>query len=826
MSLASVRSTRGDSYEILIAARWAMQMLSGAEIKSIAVDSTELDASGECITVDDVVVSYHDARTTYCQCKKNSVDFLEWQISALANDLQKAARQLVQDPHATVAFYSTVPFGEVQKLQEHSNVFASREAFRANLTRDQQSTVSRLSALWSDWLSDVDVQVFDFLQRITFDVTPSQPRLRDDIKDMLRHHVTHADDVLDQLSGLLVQLKSRTAYGHAGTQSLHVLTREVLLQRIRDAGAVHTPPREEADLLREFRSASAVGRAWRRDIGSRRLVRVALSEVLTHIESGSRRILICDGPGSGKTCLLLDLLERLESQPGRAVLFVQGREFAEAVDDAERRALGMPSDVLSAVARMAEYRPVVVIIDSVDVLSLAREHGPLRYFLSLIDRLFTIPDVTVVAACRSFDLKYDLRLANCTWDKRVALGPLDWQTEVAPLLSVWHVDAGLVDERLQAVLTNPYMLAIFEELCRNCQPPLVETGQQLIEQYLEAVVSRERSLGEAALRQLEALGQQMLAKRQLSVPMSQAGLPDEMKAALLSAGVLVQNASRGLEFGHQTLLDVLAVRGALRSGQSLLAFIRGHAATPFLRPAVRSFFFHLRSTDPIEFRRQVRAVVDANDIAFHLKRLVAESIAEVVPTEDDWRLISYLVAHRQELFRFFLLATRQDAWFAFFQRNWWPMVIARKDSGSLLTYANHLEVWVSNCSRSVLEVWLDILAYDWTPKDDVTMFVGSAMTSWSDWKAPSLPDLFAAVMDLSTVRNIFMGQSLARWVEANDAGDELLWRYLISDVEPDDSHYRRVGAKLRCGPNRPGLEQNFLTARMRRSEVLGYSGPT
>lgn len=97
MSLASVRSSRGDSYELLIAARWAMRMLHDPSILQIDIDSTSLDGSGKPIEVDDIVVSLATGQTIYCQSKKNQQDFKCWSPADLQDDLRKAARQLARD---------------------------------------------------------------------------------------------------------------------------------------------------------------------------------------------------------------------------------------------------------------------------------------------------------------------------------------------------------------------------------------------------------------------------------------------------------------------------------------------------------------------------------------------------------------------------------------------------------------------------------------------------------------------------------------------------------------------------------------------------------
>lgn len=822
MSLASVRSSGGDSYEIQIALRWAIRLLHDPDLLRVAVDSTDLDPSGQPIQVDDVVIYRRSGPTIYCQCKENQPDFRPWTVADLADDLRKAANQLVRDRQGQVVFFSSTDFGDLGKLAKHARHYTNTAAYRQSLTENktQTSIATKLDACWAECLADSGLETFDLLRRISFESTPSQNALREELLGLLRPHVTRAEAVYDALVGRLSRIKSRTAEGSGAMLPPSSLDREALLRLLDEAGAVLTPPRAEADLLQEFRVASQVGRKWNRNIGNKRLPRRALEVTLAHIQAQSPRILVTDGPGSGKTCLLLDLLDRLEADPTRAVLFIQGRNYAEVSEHEERIALGLPRDIRDSVARMAEYRPVVVVLDSLDVLSLAREHQVLDFFLSLLDRLALIPRVTVVAACRDYDLKYDHRLAQRDWSQVVRLGLLDWENEVLPLLAEWGVDAASLNAALPQLLCNPRMLAIFEEIVRRGTVPQASTSQELTERYLDAVVLRDRRLGEDAMTHLERMGRDMLARRKHSLPELGARLPDAMRQALLSAGVLLESGHRNLTFGHQTLLDVLAVRAALSAGETLLDFICGQPATPFVRPSVRSYFFYLRDVDPDGFRAQVRAVLDAQDVAFHLKRLIAESLAEIEPVEADWRLIRYLFQERSELFPGFFFATRLAAWYDFFQRHWWPLLLESQDTDWVLHHVRHLGVWLEAMPERIVANWLELLDLDWLPAERVASDIAFALLHFKAWTTPGLRALFEKLLQFPHARHDFLADRLAKWVDATDGGDDLLWRYIVRDVTLDDVHMFRLDHKLHCEPHEFGNDHSFLERRFKRSESL------
>src|SRR6266446_6574230 len=120
MSLAGVRSNRGDAYQTAIGFEWALRILLGDQFEWIELDSTSPDSTGLAYVVDDVVIGAANGSIVCCQCKKNQVNFDSWDFNDLKDELGKALAQLSRDSSATVVFYSQTPFGELQKLGEYA----------------------------------------------------------------------------------------------------------------------------------------------------------------------------------------------------------------------------------------------------------------------------------------------------------------------------------------------------------------------------------------------------------------------------------------------------------------------------------------------------------------------------------------------------------------------------------------------------------------------------------------------------------------------------------------------------------------------------------
>lgn len=68
MSIAGIRSNRGDGYQTLVAFDWALTVLSDENYQWLEIDSITY-------LVDDVVVGKADGTLVACQCKKNQIDF-------------------------------------------------------------------------------------------------------------------------------------------------------------------------------------------------------------------------------------------------------------------------------------------------------------------------------------------------------------------------------------------------------------------------------------------------------------------------------------------------------------------------------------------------------------------------------------------------------------------------------------------------------------------------------------------------------------------------------------------------------------------------------
>lgn len=799
----------------MVAFGFALSVLSDPDYEWIEIDSV-------ISSVDDVIVGKRNGEKICCQCKKNQTQFRAWSFSDLKDELIKAIKLLTKDSTAKVCFYSRSDFGDLRRLWENARNYPDEGTFKANLGKAQGKTEGALSKLLAEQRSDLSS--YDFLQRAMFEVTPDLERMNDLLRERLRPLVANESAAHNALWTRLDHLGMRETNDATNETTRHRLTKNDLEAVLHEAGAMLAPPADMQEIRAAFRSVSAIGRSWRRDIAHERLPSPTVTELLELIEEKRGLILLVGSPGCGKTCVMLAVQEELEAlerqRNNLLTLFIQTREFADRATVDERDSLGLSKQWVELVARASEEFHVVVMLDSLDVLSIAREHGVLDYFLAQIDRLSTLPNVTVVTACREFDSRYDQRIARRSWDATLVCRPWDWEKDVEPLLSRLGIDVSIIDAVTRELIRNPRELALFVELAQQEGSFNVPTSQALAQRYLDVVVESDVALGDAAIRAIESVASEMLRLRVLSIPEQRFTSSGDIKRALLSNDILHETHNKRLTFGHQTLLDVLVIGGALRQGHTLDDFIRGLSPVPFVRPSIRSFVQQLAIRDRREFRKQVRTVL-MGEHAFHIRRLVAETLAEHAPHDDDWSLLRDLRARHPELFRVIYHHGVRSEWHFFWMKHLVPVLKATRDIAGIAAHVDRVAQWIHNDTVGVLEFWTEALAQKGADQERLANIMARGIVKIQSERMGMCVPLLTALLALPKHTNRFLGHALARCIEFGGVDDTVLWRYIAGEINDEDVFAYRFAGKLQCQADEFGnSNRNFLAERMLESNDL------
>lgn len=815
MSIAGIRSNRGDGYQTLVAFDWALTVLADRKFQWIEIDSTTH-------LIDDVVIGKADGSLIACQCKKNQIDFETWSISNLADELEKAAKLIKQSKSTEVRFYSRSNFGALGKLKEFSATQHDANTYKTNLSVANKKTDTTLSRLLNT--AAPGLSTFEFLLRTEFETSSTLDRMQSHLLERLRNMASNPDAAFNALWARLDQLGARMGSDGSSAQIQHRFTRNDLEAILQRAGAMLVPPMNIAEVRESFANTSAIGRSWRRDVAGQRAPNPVVIELLTALDAGKHAILLTGLPGSGKTCVMLEVQETLEQRAQLrsdiVPLFIQSREFADLATSQDRHNFGLSEQWVSQVARMAEGAQVVVIIDSLDVLSIARDHRVLTYFLAQIDRLLLIPHVSVITACRDFDRHYDRRIAERHWDCELKCPPLDWNSFVAPLIERLGIASSNIDSATRELIRNPRELALFVELAQREGGFNVVTSQALAQRYLDAIVRTNTSLGDSAIKAIEGIAAEMLESRSLVVPHQRFPSSQETLRVLCSLNVLQETQDGKLTFGHQTLLDVLVISGALRNGVTLNQFIQRLPPVPFVRPSIRSFVAQLAVGERREFRKQIRTVLIGN-AAFHIRRLVAESFSEQVPVADDWPLIRELRERHRDVFQTIYSSAKEIEWHHFWLKFLVPALKAERDIEGYAGHVYQIAQWKNEDAQGVFSFWQEAISLGWVDSNQIARQLSFYLSKINAENLKLVTPLLQQLLDMQHIDHNLLGRLLARCVEAGTVEDDVLWRYMVGGIGEKDLSEYRFDKNIRCQAHKFGdREENFVQKRMEQSTRL------
>ena len=283
----------------------------------------------------------------------------------------------------------------------------------------------------------------------------------------------------------------------------------------------------------------------------------------------------------------------------------------------------------------------------------------------MIDKVISIENVTVVLACRDFDLKYDPQLRDRSWKDEIPLPPLCFERDVKPILESWGINVRNINENQRQLLSHPQNLKLYEKIYSKIPISSTLTEFHIIKLFFEESVEKNSRLVPEVTELLQSMSNNLLKKRLLFMPRFQFKGTEEMIRTLSSEGVLIIDSFRDrLSFAHQALLDYLMIRSYLKEGKTLQEFILEHPQLPFIRPSIRTFLFYHHSMDNKDFSREMIQILGNDKVAYHLKRLLVESLAELSPITDvEFNLVKKIHVSYPNLFNRFLQRVTLPEWF-------------------------------------------------------------------------------------------------------------------------------------------------------------------
>ncbi|MCC6970182.1 MAG: hypothetical protein IT434_08155 [Phycisphaerales bacterium] len=375
-------------------------------------------------------------------------------------------------------------------------------------------------------------------------------------------------------------------------------------------------------------------------------------------EQPPRLVIVHGGAGAGKSSILLGLCARLRAQ-GLAVLPISLVTHPPAATAfAYGQQLGLGSSPAAALRGVSGGNRCALIVDQFDSLRLAHSEAAAAWqrFQSVLGEALGDPQMTLVVACRTFDLNNDPQIRQWKEAASAAGGVLEVKIgdleprEVAGMVDIHKPVLATLPQRLQQLLRHAGTLKVWTALSQrgvDCREAVSATSlmSALIDTLRREVVhlhgqseSEVQGFLEAVRRVMESSGQASVAKRQLpNTPV--------LLSALCAVGLLIEMRGR-VGFPHQSYLDYMIADSALRESgagpSQVLQWLRVDQSL-HRREQLRHLLALIRDGSPAEFVGVAEAILADESTRFHLKLIVLGTLQDqAAPVREERCLVGRL----------------------------------------------------------------------------------------------------------------------------------------------------------------------------------------
>jgi len=316
MSIAGVRSNRGDAYQRAVALHYCVRMIVGDDIKSIQVDSIALPGEDYVIYGDDIVALKANDDKEFCQAKINEKNHSAWSLAneTLAQALSEAKSQLLAEPKSLFYLYSRTPFGPLQRLIEEIRLYHTCNDFSRLAPQNQKNTLNGLAQTWQ--LDEL--QTFQLAGRLRIGSHHSTEEWEEHSQDKLNQYFSNPNTVSELIYSYVDKQHRKLG------DPKYLIDRDSVLDYLRGHGCYLCNDFNENITVDEIKRFSLSGRQWNRTIGGVKIERTEVEQLKKYIEAETKSVLLTDDAGGGKTCILLDLMDFLDSREEITALYIRG----------------------------------------------------------------------------------------------------------------------------------------------------------------------------------------------------------------------------------------------------------------------------------------------------------------------------------------------------------------------------------------------------------------------------------------------------------------------------------------------------------------------
>ena len=357
--------------------------------------------------------------------------------------------------------------------------------------------------------------------------------------------------------------------------------------------------------------------------------------------------------GSGKSCVLAQVMERLKEQGVPCLVMRLDRlDGSDQHPQAIGMRLGLPKSPADTLGRFAGDQPSVLVVDQLDAISVvsARNQTVWGAFNELLEEVRAYPRMRVLFACRSFDLEREPRLRSLADDRerveRILVQPLDDKT-IRSAIAADGLDSASLNQTQMEILSTPLHLHLLLESA-NSGPVRFASARDLFDAFWEhkaAAVSRQMG-GDSSVwtAVVGRLCDELSERETLVAPSLVLDEHGEALNVLASEGV-VYVQDHNVRFFHESFFDYAFARTFVRSNNDLVQWLLNDEQPLFRRSQVRQVLEFLRSHEP-DRRRYLKTLTDLLNhpqVRFHIKKLVLDWLGALPdPTSDEWRIVEGL----------------------------------------------------------------------------------------------------------------------------------------------------------------------------------------
>lgn len=630
----------GDRYEALWMAKQLLRVVQGH------LNFAQLEALGDDERGVDVWLEDADGRAIACQCKSGSSGSYSWPMETLARRgvLKYLAYQLGRDDKNRFRFISSLPAPGLDALSTRARdnkgdalEWLEEQVSKCPICRREFPSFCKALDLDPSRAGDLQV-AFDLLRRTEVAMFRNDEETREDLAATANEYFEGSPvAALSHLRAMVVD-RLRTRW--------YV---EEILQQMRGA---EIAPRPRLD---DKRAAPAIERLQQtfassiqqRLLGGSLIARTQARQILDLLGDGARIVAVHAPAGYGKSCVLLEVCTGLHAKGTPFLPLRLDRQTLLQDLEAYGRSQGLPSSPHLTLKRMAGQRRAVLIIDQLDALQWTGMNAAseMDAFERLCREALLHSNLSLVVACRTFDLRHDPMIENWTKAHKPAQVPIDRLPEptARKLVEACGTAWEKLTTRQRSILREPQALRLWLDL----KEPAFSTMADLMREFWDEQ-SRNwaaQSVEREAWDLIDILLDHMALHTQLWVPSDRSRKHKKASAKLQSLGVIADDG-RQITFTHQSLADHLAARRVVdrmedegKRFMELAPSRRGQ--TLYFRHQLRHVLDLLRDRGGAVYEQTLRDIILGPNVRFHIRHMTLAWMGGIAdPSEAEQRVIS------------------------------------------------------------------------------------------------------------------------------------------------------------------------------------------